>query len=218
MTRAATTPRAYDPGVPSRLSLVRASARSAADAGIGAPAGVGERCVDAQPRCLLAHERLIAMSGLFDLTRVYAVTVNGRISTELKAGRWEPVPNKIAGFLDRLDGTTRFSVSLWALPVGTSFDCVNLHRWPERYLQAAGSRDRMTVELRRDGESGSRHFAIGKSDTIEPEPSEEIRWDAHRTQIYQVEVFTAAEAVPLFLSYWQTNEVPRGYRLRALDL
>jgi hypothetical protein len=29
---------------------------------------------------------------------------------------------------------------------------------------------------------------------------------------------SAAEAVPLFLSYWQTNDIPRGYPLRALDL
>jgi hypothetical protein len=57
-----------------------------------------------------------------------------------------------------------------------------------------------------------------KSDTIETEPTEEIQWDANRMHVYRVEVFTAAEAVPLFLSYWQTNDVPEGYRLRALDL
>jgi hypothetical protein len=70
----------------------------------------------------------------------------------------------------------------------------------------------MVVELRRDGEPGERHFVIGKSDTIEAEPTEEIQWDANRMHVYRV------EAVPLFLSYWQTNDVPQGYRLRALDL
>jgi len=47
---------------------------------------------------------------------------------------------------------------------------------------------------------------------------EEICWDASATRVYQVEVFTAAEAVPLFLSYWQTNNLPSGYRLRAVHL
>jgi hypothetical protein len=165
------------------------------------------------------REILSGMTDLFDSTRVYGVTVNGHINAEVKARRSNPpVPNEIAGFLDRLDGTTRFSVNLWELPEGTPFDRVKLDRWPLRYVQAAGHRDRMTVELRRDGEPGERHFVIGKSDTTEAEPTEEIRWDAHRTHVYQVEVFTAAEAVPLFLSYWQTNDIPQGYRLRALDL
>jgi hypothetical protein len=162
---------------------------------------------------------LIGMSDLFDSTRAYGVTVNGRLNMEVKAKRSNPpVPNEIAGFLDRLDGTTRFSVCLWELPEGTPFDRVKFDRWPLRYLQAAGTRDRMVVELRRDGEPGERHFVIGKSDTIETEPTEEIQWDANRMHVYRVEVFTAAEAVPLFLSYWQTNDVPEGYRLRALDL
>jgi hypothetical protein len=159
------------------------------------------------------------VSELFDSTRPYGVTVNGGISIQLKSGRSiPPIPHEIASFLDRLDGTTRFSVCLWELPAGTLFDHVKFDRWPLRYLQAAGNRDRMTVEIRRDGEPGDRHFVIGRSNTIETERTEEIRWDTYSTHIYKVEVFTAAQAVPLFLSYWQTNDVPQGYRLRALDL
>ena len=142
------------------------------------------------------------MSDLFDSTRAYGITVNGRVNAEVKERRDNPpVPNEIAGLLDRLDGTTRFSVNLWELPKGTLFDRVKFASWPLRYLQAAGNRNRMTVEHRRDGERAGRHFVIGKSDTTERESSEEIRWGAHRTHVYQVEVFTAAEAVPLFLSY-----------------
>ena len=159
------------------------------------------------------------MSELFDTTRAYGITINGRIHAEVKPRRSDPpVTNAIAGFLDRLDGTNRFSVSLWELPPATPFDDVNLDKWPLRFLQAAGHRDRMTVEIRRDGERDSEQFVVGKSDTIETVPSDEVRWDAFTTTVFGVEVFTAAEAVPLFLSYWQTNDVPAAYRLRALDL
>jgi hypothetical protein len=159
------------------------------------------------------------MSDLVDAANAYAVTVNGGTSWELKVRRsGPPVPHEIAGFLNRLNGTTFFSVCLWELPEGTLFDDVQLDRWPLRYLQAAGNRDRMVVEIRRDGEPGDRHFVIGQSDTIEAEPIEEIRWDAYSTHVYRVEVFTAAEAAPLFYSYWQSNDVPHGYRFRALDL
>jgi hypothetical protein len=182
-------------------------------------AHVARADVGGRPSSPFQCESLTSISELFDSTRAYGVTINGRVHGEVKERRGQPpVPNEIAGFLDRLDGTRRFSVNLWELPPATPFDRVKLDRWPTRYLQAAGNRDRMVVELRRDGEPGGRHFVIGMSNTIETEPTEGIRWDVYRTLIYQIEVFTAAEAVPLFLSYWQTNDVPQGYRLRALDL
>lgn len=159
------------------------------------------------------------MGELFDTSRAYGVTVNGRIHAELRARRNNPpVTHEIAGFLDRLDGTSRFSVTLWELPPGTRFEDVDLEEWPQRYLQAAGHRDRMTVEIRRDGEPGRRQFVVGRGDTVEIEPSDEVRWGAVATTVLGVELFTAAEAVPLFLSYWQTNDVPDGYRLRPLEL
>ena len=162
---------------------------------------------------------MAGMGELFETNRTYGVTVNGRIHAEVRERRSSPpVMNEIAGFLDRLDGTGRFSVRLWELPARTPFDHVKFDQWPLHYLQAAGHRDRMTLEVRRDGEPGHRHFVIGKSDTIEPMVSEEIQWDAYTTAVFGVEVFTAAEAVPIFLSYWQTNDIPSGYRLRALDL
>jgi hypothetical protein len=167
----------------------------------------------------LHGESLPSMGELFDTGRAYGVTVNGRTHWELKKRPGNPpVTDEIARILDRMNGMSAFSVNLWELPADTSFDRVKHDQWPVRYLQAAGHRDRMTVELRRDGEAGSRHFVVGKSDTIETRPSEEIRWDTFATHVYQVEVFTAAEAVPLFLSYWQTNELPHGYRLRSLNL
>jgi hypothetical protein len=110
-----------------------------------------------------------------------------------------------------------FSVCLWALPPNTAFDKVKLDRWPQQYIQAAGTRDRMTVEIRRDAPVGERQFVLGWSNTIE-DPSEEIRWDEFSTVVYSVELFTAALAVPLFMSYMQTGDIPAGYTERPLDL
>jgi hypothetical protein len=159
------------------------------------------------------------MTGLFDEPRSYGVTVNGGISSELKQPRHgPPACDELAGYLDRLDGSLRFSVSLWEMPTNTFFDRVKLDAWPVHFLQAAGSRERMTVELRREGAEGDRHFVIGRANTIEAQPSQTISWDQSQTRVHHVEVFTAAEAVPLFLSYWQTGDIPAFYRLRALGL
>jgi hypothetical protein len=151
------------------------------------------------------------------LIPTYAMTVNGRIHVEIKDGAW-PVPHEVAGMLDRLDGVERFAVSLWALPVGKRLDDVKLDRWPVVYIQAAGNGDRMTVEVRREGLPGERHFVVGWSKTIESEPTAEISWDDHSTRVYKVEVFTAASAVPLFLTYMESGDLPPGYTQRALDL
>jgi hypothetical protein len=151
------------------------------------------------------------------LIATHAVTVNGRIHGELK-DNGGPIPHTLAGYLDRLDGVSRFSVNLWALPPDTSLDSVLLEDWPEHYIQAAGSRERMTVEIRRAGPTGPRHFVVGTMKTIEPSPAEQIVWDEHSTHVYGVEVFTAAEAVTLFVSYWQSGDLPQGYTERLVDL
>jgi hypothetical protein len=144
--------------------------------------------------------------------------VNGRINAEIKRRPGgPPVPNEIAGFLDRLDGISRFSVTSGSFRRGRHSTASNLIIG-RCVTAAAGIRDRMTVELRRYGEPGEPHFVIGKSDTAEVKPTEEILWDALVTRVYKVEAFTAAEAVSLFLSYWQTNVISQEYRLRALDL
>ncbi|MCW2786974.1 MAG: hypothetical protein JWP74_3491 [Marmoricola sp.] len=151
--------------------------------------------------------------------RKCAVTLNGRTSMELKVlPTREPVEQEIAGYLDRLNGSTRYSINLWELPPATTFERVNRKHWPEHYIQAAGSRDRMTVEIRIPDQRAHKHFVVRKSDTIAPSPTEEIRWDTYSTLVYDVEVFTAAEAVPLFLSYWQTGDIASQYRRRELDM
>ena len=154
-----------------------------------------------------------------DSERRFGVTVNGRIHGELRRRVGAaPVENEIAGLLDRLDGHRRFSAMLWALPPGLPFDEVPLDRWPVHFIQAAGTRDRMTVETRFDDGGTDVQAVVRKSETVASGPSEVIEWDSNTTPVFNVEVFTAAEAVPLFLAYWQRGRIPEGYLLRRLDL
>ena len=124
--------------------------------------------------------------------------------------------NEIAARLDRLDGTERFAVMLWALPPSTDFERVRLDKWPVHFIQAAGTRDRMTVEIRFADEDSDVQAVIGKTETVDSEPDQVIEWDGIATPVFETEVFTAAEAVPLFLSYWQRGRVPDTYALRRI--
>jgi len=120
----------------------------------------------------------LIMVEVFDNLRRCGVTVNGRIHAEVRDRHGQPVPDEVAGFLDRLDGSERFAVSFWPIADGEHFDRMDLGSLPDTYLQAAGNRDRMTVELRTAGEPGARHFVLGKAQHAEGEPGETIRWDS----------------------------------------
>jgi hypothetical protein len=78
-------------------------------------------------------------------------------------------------------------------------------------------RDRMTIETRFDDGGADVQAVVRKSKTVAPGPSEVIEWDSTTTLVFDVEVFTAAEAVPLFLAYWQLGRIPESYLLRRLD-
>jgi hypothetical protein len=113
-----------------------------------------------------------------------------------------------------------YSLSLWRLPEGVPFDRVDLVAWPREYVQAAGSADGMTVEVRRLGEPGQRHYVVGRAgrDTSAPPVEVVIPWNGCETGAYSTEVFSAAEAAEVFTQYYDTGQVPDTFRLRPLPL
>lgn len=148
----------------------------------------------------------------------HALTMNGRIHGELKDPH-DSVEALIEKRLTLLDGVQRYSLSLWQLPDGVPFDRVNLSRWPQEYIQAAGGRDRMTVEVRRHEDVGYRQYVIGRSsagDVMSPTMTS-IIWDEVETPVLSTEVFTAAEAAGLFIAYYSTTRIPSAYVLRRLE-
>lgn len=149
----------------------------------------------------------------------HAMTMNGHIHGELK-DRFDSPDVLIRKSLSSLDGNRRFSLILWAIPSGVSFSKVDLRSEPKEYIQAAGSRERMTVEVRRIEEGQPRQYVVGR-DVLSPDEervAEVIRWDGTETSVRPSEVLTADQGADVFVSYYATGWIPQTYRLRLLDL
>ncbi|WP_327637818.1 hypothetical protein OHB24_05285 [Kribbella sp. NBC_00482] len=149
----------------------------------------------------------------------HALTMNGRIHGEVKDPDLSP-REVIEQRLALLDGVDRYSLSLWRLPTDVPFDRVDLAAWPQQYVQAAGSADGMTVEVRRPGEPGRRHFVVGRAVADNSGPAAEvvIPWDGCEARVYSYEVLSAAEAAEVFVQYYDNGQVPDTLRLRPLPL
>lgn len=86
-------------------------------------------------------------------------------------------------------------------------------------MQAAGSAEAMTVEVRLPGPDGeSRLYTIGR-----PEPADGTTIlvpisDTRAVRVFSNEVFTANEAAVIFYPYYLTDVVSQPYVLRELDL
>jgi hypothetical protein len=149
-------------------------------------------------------------------TPTHALTMNGRISGELKGDL--PPDEELRRRLCLLDGTERYSLILWAVPAETTFDRVDLRVWPREYMQAAGGPSRMTVEVRRRNGDGYSQFVVGGATGNGGRATETIEWDGVKTVVHPNEVFGVDEVAELFIEYFRTGDVPTHYRCRRLDL
>jgi hypothetical protein len=120
--------------------------------------------------------------------------------------------------LSLLDGKERVSYILAPLPEGKTWDEVDPQKDLEVYMQAGGSSDRMTIEIRRKASDGFGQFVVGRSVSRPPntERTTVIEWDDYAVTVSENEVFTADEALPLFASYLDSEDLPAGYTCRPL--
>jgi hypothetical protein len=148
----------------------------------------------------------------------HALTMNGRIHGELKDPLDSP-EGVIRKRLGLLDGTNRYSLSLWRLPTEVPFDKVDLVHWPQEYIQVAGGGDGMTVEVRRFEGDAPVQYVVGHAlGGAEPQPLKTaVLWNGHEARVLESEVFQVDEVVDLFVSYYSTGQVPATYALRPLD-
>ena len=142
--------------------------------------------------------------------------MNGRIHGELKNPDLPP-DAEIRRLVKLLDGSYRYSLILWALPPGVAFDRVNFKAWPVEYIQAAGSLDRMTVEVRQVVDDVPRQCVVGRPG-VPPGGQEIVEWNESTTSVMANELFRADEAGDLFVAYYATGSVPGNYRLRQIAI
>lgn len=151
----------------------------------------------------------------------HATTTNGRIHEEFTDPEFSP-DELIRRYIDVLDGTTDFSLGLWALPPGVPLGGFDIKTWPQEYIQTAGSRDRLIVEIRRIIHGTPTLYAIGHLGYRDldqaDQATETVVWDGIGSVVPANEVFDATETAALFLSYFRTDDIPAGYTLRTLNL
>ena len=148
------------------------------------------------------------------------MTLSGTISFELIDPDRETCEVEVGRYLRRLDGIDIFSVVLWKIPAGKEFSDVDLRKYPKEYIQAAGSRDRMAAEIRRQRPDGSaQQLAIGRaSDGGHFLQDEIVPWSTHQVLVQKNEVLDVEEVVDLFAHYYRDGDVPSTYSLREFEL
>lgn len=150
----------------------------------------------------------------------HLVTTNGASVGPLTSIS-RPYAAQIRRFLDLLDGDTRWAFSLWRAPEGVHLMDIDLDRFPQAYLQSAGSAQAMAIEVRFIEDDGTaRRYAVGRPHgnyAGEPTVSIPYRSNEAAVRVYPSEVFDAAEAAGIYDQYFQTDRVPADYVLRPLD-
>lgn len=143
----------------------------------------------------------------------FATTSNGRVSMALRSDV------QIRNSLRSLNGSHQFAFCIYPLPPDFEHGRRNYWDVADEYLQSAGSADRLTVEVRRLEVGGYRQYVIGRPTAGDPGPADEmIEWSDHRLWVRSSELFTADEAIPIYLHYWQHDAtLPTGVELRPLD-
>ncbi len=152
------------------------------------------------------------------MTATHAVGVNGHIWMELKESRG-PVVDQIGRLLSNLDGVKNYSLILWPLPNGHNLADTSPDLEAKEYIQAAGSAEQMTVELRRpDAGSGHDQLVVGRPDDSSTNSAStiDLQWSEYSVSVHPSEVFEAREALDLFGSYYENGSVSPKYTLRRI--
>lgn len=126
---------------------------------------------------------------------------------------------RFAAPLRRRDGQQRWGLGLFPLPENLSYDEMLAagHDFTE-YLQAAGSAEALTIEIRKPGGAqwGCRwvRYVVGHSHAAGLPLDFTIEMASSTLHVSAAEVFDAEEAADLFLAYHQSGDIPATYSLR----
>ena len=118
----------------------------------------------------------------------------------------------------RLDGEKLFALMLCSLPPGVSFDLVDRDTWPQSFIQAAGSNDRMTIEVREAAGGMVQHYVIGRpSNADRGRHDEVITWNGCETVVMPDRVLDSNDARAVFVAYYPAGSTRAPYTLRPMD-
>lgn len=147
----------------------------------------------------------------------HAMVYTGGSAATMGAGAG---PLQFLGPLRAFDGVENWCLLFYPLPEGKGFEEVR-NQATEQYIQAAGSAEAMTVEIRKPG--GAQwgadwvRYVIGHPHEGTPPLDVAIPLPRGDQMISRPEVFDAEEAAKIFMSYHTTGDIPPGYVLRPVE-
>ncbi|MEV8262583.1 hypothetical protein [Microbacterium sp. NPDC077057] len=131
---------------------------------------------------------------------------------------YRPIPDELRFMLGRLDGETKFTCSIWRAE-NPENGFVTPEDLTGFFIQAAGSADGITVEVRLLGPDGKSHlYTIGRPEPVDGTTTLIPISQTRAVRVFSNEVFTADEAAVIFYTYYLTEAVAQPYVLRELDL
>lgn len=129
-----------------------------------------------------------------------------------------PAPEHLRLMLRHLDAENEYTYVIWR---GADPSSIIGFRVPanDSFMQAAGSADAMTVEVRLPGPDGESHlYTVGRPDPADATTALIPISDDRAVRVFSNEIFTADEAAVIFYTYYLTDAVSQPYVLRELDL
>jgi hypothetical protein len=145
---------------------------------------------------------------------------NGSVSSVLN-DTFRPLPDQVRRCLGLLDNDDHFAWVVFSALIDdetwrTGPQSV-IDEYGSSYLQAGGTAEKMSVELRRREDDGEYRFYIVGLDHDLAEPlMETIDVQAAHEPRHPSELFTADQAATVFMHYVEHQTVPDGYTLRLI--
>lgn len=134
------------------------------------------------------------------------------------ADEYLTISERLRRTLEWLDAHKDYTYSIWRGADPTRTDGY-LEPANGSFMQAAGSADAMTVEVRLPGPDGESHlYTVGRQEPADGATTLIPMSDDRAVRVFSNEVFTADEAAAIFYTFYLTEGVSQPYVLRELDL
>ncbi|MDP3950587.1 hypothetical protein [Microbacterium sp.] len=132
--------------------------------------------------------------------------------------RRRPILDHLRLMLGHLDGAGKYTYSIWRAKNPESI-VVRRQDAGDTFIQAAGSADAMTVEVRLvDSDGTGRLYTVGRREAAEGDRVLVPISDERAVRVAPNELFDKEEAAAIFADFYRTEAVSETYELRELDL